>query len=169
VAVSKDTRGAAVLGIGDLAELTGMPVRTVRFYCDAGILEPQRSAGGHRGFSPSAVDQLGLVRRLRSLGLGLPAIAHVLAGDRSVAEVVAAERNALDAELAALSRVDITQFTGFLQAFIADLLAGHALAGAASPVFRTCGFLGFFGAAGWRCYRKYLIGRVAAVFRWTRG
>jgi DNA-binding transcriptional MerR regulator len=94
---------AASLGIGDLAALTGVPVRTIRFYCDEGLLDARRSAGGHRRFAPSAVDRLDLVRRLRGLGLGLPAIAHVLSGERSIAEVVAAERAALDVELAALA------------------------------------------------------------------
>ncbi|MFI6028540.1 MerR family transcriptional regulator [Amycolatopsis magusensis] len=92
-----------VLGIGELARRTGVPVRTVRFYCDEGILEPVRSAGGHRRFDVTAVEQLTLIRRLRGLGLGLPSIRQVLAGQRSVAEAVTAERAALDAELAALA------------------------------------------------------------------
>ncbi|MEU5990153.1 MerR family transcriptional regulator [Spirillospora sp. NPDC047418] len=95
--------GGAPLGIGDLAALTGVPVRTIRFYCDEGVLEPGRSAGGHRRFDRSAVDRLRLVRRLRALGLGLPAAAAVLTGERSLAEAVAAERRAADAELAALT------------------------------------------------------------------
>jgi excisionase family DNA binding protein len=98
--VTQDVSG---LGIGDLAELTGVPVRTIRFYCDEGLLDFRRSAGGHRRFARSAVERLDLVRRLRGLGLGLQAIAAVLSGERSVAEVVAAERAALDAELAALA------------------------------------------------------------------
>ena len=91
------------LGIGELAALTGVPVRTIRFYCDEGVLDAGRSAGGHRRFERSAVDRLRLVRRLRGLGLGLPAIAAVLTGERSLAEAVAAERRAADAELAALA------------------------------------------------------------------
>ncbi|MFI6848301.1 MerR family transcriptional regulator [Kitasatospora sp. NBC_00085] len=91
------------LGIGDLARLTGVPVRTVRFYCDEGIVDSVRSTGGHRRFDRAAVERLVLVRRLRGLGLGLPAVRHVLAGDRSVAEVVAAERAALDVRLAGLA------------------------------------------------------------------
>jgi DNA-binding transcriptional MerR regulator len=97
------TDSTATLGIGDLAVLTGVPVRTIRFYCDEGILETGRSAGGHRRFAPSAVERLDLVRRLRGLGLGLQAIAAVLTGERSLAEAVAAERAALDVELAALA------------------------------------------------------------------
>ncbi|WP_373281250.1 MerR family transcriptional regulator [Nocardia testacea] len=33
-----------------MARTTGLTVRTIRFYCDEGILESQRSAGGHRMF-----------------------------------------------------------------------------------------------------------------------
>ena len=94
---------ATALGIGDLAALTGVPVRTIRFYCDEGLLDSRRSAGGHRRFARSAVERLDLVRRLRGFGLGLPAIAGVLSGERSIDEVVAAERAALDVELASLA------------------------------------------------------------------
>ncbi|MFD9074272.1 MerR family transcriptional regulator [Streptomyces lasiicapitis] len=91
------------LSIGELARRAGVPVRTVRFYCDEGVLASVRSAGGHRRFEASAVERLTLVRRLRALGLGLPTIVAVLAGERSVAEAVAAERAALDVSLAALA------------------------------------------------------------------
>jgi DNA-binding transcriptional MerR regulator len=97
------TQDTSTLGIGDLAALTGVPVRTIRFYCDEGLLDSRRSAGGHRRFAASAVERLDLVRRLRGLGLGLQVIADVLSGERSIAEAVAAELAALDVELAALA------------------------------------------------------------------
>lgn len=95
--------GGTVLGIGELARLTGVPVRTIRFYCDEGVLEPARSAGGHRRFDRAAVDRLTAVRRLRGLGLGLTAIRDVLAGRTPLADAVAAERAALDVALADLA------------------------------------------------------------------
>lgn len=91
------------LGIGDLARAAGVPVRTVRFYSDSGVLESVRSSGGHRRFAYAAVDQLRLVRRLRGLGLSLPSIVDVLSGAQSLDSVVAAERKALDVEVAALA------------------------------------------------------------------
>jgi DNA-binding transcriptional MerR regulator len=103
VEVQPIVTGDTVLGIGDLARLTGVPVRTIRFYCDEGILDPPRSAGGHRRFDRDAVERLETVRLLRGLGLGLAVIADVLAGRRSLADVVAAERVALDVSLAELS------------------------------------------------------------------
>ncbi|MFI9504871.1 MerR family transcriptional regulator [Nocardia sp. NPDC052566] len=93
-----------LLSIGDLSRLTGVPVRTLRFYCDDGILESRRSGGGHRMFDPvTAVDRVVLLRRLRALGLSLAAITEVLTGARSIGEVVAAERAALDTELGVLA------------------------------------------------------------------
>lgn len=91
------------VGIGDLARQTGLPVRTIRFYCDEGLLEPVRSAGGHRRFDVATVHRLTLIRRLRGLGLGLRSITDVLAGRRSLADAVAAERAALDGEVATLA------------------------------------------------------------------
>ncbi|MFF9899627.1 MerR family transcriptional regulator [Streptomyces longispororuber] len=90
-------------GIGEVARLAGLPVRTVRFYCDEGLVDAVRSTGGHRRFDRAAVERLRLVRRLRGLGLGLSAVRSVLTGERAVAEAVAAERAALDARLAELS------------------------------------------------------------------
>ncbi|MFD3508209.1 MerR family transcriptional regulator [Nocardia sp. NPDC058666] len=92
------------LTIGEVAARTGVAVRTIRFYCDAGLLDVARTATGHRIFGPEAVDRLMLLRRLRSFGVGLAAIEDVLTGTRSIAEVIAAERAAVDDELAALYR-----------------------------------------------------------------
>lgn len=91
------------LGIGDLARRTGVPVRTIRFYCDEGLLTSARSAGGHRRFDPAQVHRLNLVRRMRGLGLSLNSIADVLAGERSLVEAAAAERAALDREVTTLA------------------------------------------------------------------
>ncbi|MEU6587164.1 MerR family transcriptional regulator [Nocardia sp. NPDC046763] len=99
-----DTRDGPLIGIGELSRLAGVPVRTIRFYCDAGVLESRRSPGGHRMFEAgTAVERLVLVRRLRGLGVGLGAIAEVLGGARSMVEAIAAERRAVDAELAELN------------------------------------------------------------------
>ncbi|GAB2922822.1 MerR family transcriptional regulator [Nonomuraea fastidiosa] len=91
------------LAIGDLARLTGVPVRTIRFYCDEGVIASVRSAGGHRRFDRAAVERLTLVRRLRGLGLGLSAIGAVLEGETTLARAVADERAALDVRLRELA------------------------------------------------------------------
>ncbi|MEV5573831.1 MerR family transcriptional regulator [Spirillospora sp. NPDC052269] len=91
------------LGIGELSRRTGVSVRTIRFYCDEGLLTPLRSGGGHRRFGPDAAERLRTVRRLRSLGMGLAAIRAVLSGEDDLGEAIARERAAVDAELSALA------------------------------------------------------------------
>jgi hypothetical protein len=62
----------ALLSIGELSARTGLPVRTIRFYSDSGVVPPaERSAGGYRLYGPDALARLGLVRTLRDLGSGL--------------------------------------------------------------------------------------------------
>ena len=88
------------LPIGRLAARLGVPVRTVRFWSDEGLVDPPaRSAGGYRLYDDAAVARLDLVRTLRELGLGLPAIRELLARRRTVAEVAAEHVRALDAEI----------------------------------------------------------------------
>ncbi|MFC6012029.1 MerR family transcriptional regulator [Nocardia lasii] len=89
--------------IGELAARSGVAVRTIRFYCDEGLLDATRTATGHRVFDPAAVERLMLLRRLRSFGIGLSAIQDILTGARSIAEVVAAERRTLDDDIDALN------------------------------------------------------------------
>ncbi|MGY1593422.1 MerR family transcriptional regulator [Geodermatophilus sp. SYSU D00708] len=89
-----------VLTIGRLADRIGVPVRTVRFWSDEGLVDPPvRSAAGYRLYDAAAVARLDLVRTLRELGLGLPAIRELLARRRTVAEVAAEHVRALDAEI----------------------------------------------------------------------
>ncbi len=101
-AVTEDT-SIGVAGIGELAERTGVSVRTIRFYCDSGVLDYRRTGAGHRIFDlPAAIDQLLLVRRLRALDVPLPTIVRVLGGAESLGTAVAVERAAVEAELDAL-------------------------------------------------------------------
>lgn len=102
--MTDDIRATALVSIGELARSTGLAVRTIRFYCDEGMLESRRSAGGHRMFeADSAIERLLLIRRLRALGLGLGSIVEVLREQRSIAEVVATEGARLDREFRSLA------------------------------------------------------------------
>lgn len=90
--------------IGDLARRTGLPVRTIRFYSDAGVLPPtHRSPANHRRYDPAAITRLELIRTLRSLGFDLPTIQQVLAGDVSVSQAVAIHADALDIHIRVLT------------------------------------------------------------------
>jgi DNA-binding transcriptional MerR regulator len=61
-----------MLTIGRLAEATGVPARTIRYYEQVGALAPpSRTAAGYRTYTPHAVERLAFVRRARALGLSL--------------------------------------------------------------------------------------------------
>jgi DNA-binding transcriptional MerR regulator len=76
--------------IGALARLTGLPVRTLRFYSDSGLVTPaDRSDAGYRLYDAAAAGRVELVRTLRELGVDLPTIKRVLDRELSVAGVPA--------------------------------------------------------------------------------
>ncbi|WP_157224812.1 MerR family transcriptional regulator [Nocardia thailandica] len=102
--MTENTRVDQPVSIGELARTTGLSVRTIRFYCDEGLLESRRSSGGHRIFEQgAAVDRVLLVRRLRAFGLGLDSISAVLSRERSLDEVLAAESERVDQEFRSLA------------------------------------------------------------------
>jgi DNA-binding transcriptional MerR regulator len=91
--------------IGRLAALTGLPVKTIRFYSDVGLLPPSgRTEAGHRRYTGTDVARLQLVRTLRDLEVSLDAIGQLLAGRRELGELLAAHVVALEARDRALHR-----------------------------------------------------------------
>ncbi|MBB4923871.1 helix-turn-helix domain-containing protein [Kitasatospora kifunensis] len=86
--------------IGELAHLTGLSVKTIRFWSDAGVVPPtDRTPAGYRRYGPDALARLDLVRTLRELGVDLATIQRVLAREVTVAEVAAAHAEALDVQI----------------------------------------------------------------------
>ncbi|WP_067821088.1 MerR family transcriptional regulator [Actinomadura kijaniata] len=89
--------------IGELARRTGLPVRTIRFYSDAGLVPPStRSGGGYRLYDVTAVARLDLVRTLRELDVDLPTVRRVLDHEVDLADVAAAHVRAIDVQIDAL-------------------------------------------------------------------
>ncbi|MDQ6744526.1 MAG: MerR family transcriptional regulator [Actinomycetota bacterium] len=89
--------------IGELAARSGLTVRTLRFYAEAGVLpEATRSEAGYRMFDPDSVPRARLVRTLRELGVSLDDVKRVLVAEASLADVAAAHVRALDAQIRAL-------------------------------------------------------------------
>ncbi|MFB7978558.1 MerR family transcriptional regulator [Streptomyces vinaceus] len=89
--------------IGELSRRTGLPVRTIRFYSDSGVVAPTtRSPAGYRLYDFDALLRLELLRTLRELGVDLPTVRRVLDRELSVAEVAAAHADALDVEIRVL-------------------------------------------------------------------
>jgi MerR family transcriptional regulator, thiopeptide resistance regulator len=69
--------------IQDIARMAGTTSRTLRHYDDVGLVTPSRiGANGYRYYDADALVRLQRVLLLRELGLGIPAIGEVLAGQR---------------------------------------------------------------------------------------
>lgn len=69
-----------VMHIGELAERTGLSLRTIRHYDEVGLVTPSgRSDGGFREYSPSDLSRLMLIRRMKPLGYSLEQMAELLA------------------------------------------------------------------------------------------
>ncbi|WP_412061805.1 MerR family transcriptional regulator [Rubrivirga sp. IMCC45206] len=87
------------LSVGALAARAGVTVRTLHHYDALGLVRAQRSEAGHRRYGPAEVERLHHVTALRTLGLGLDAIAQALdAPDADARALVARQRAAFDAE-----------------------------------------------------------------------
>ncbi|WP_412068905.1 MerR family transcriptional regulator [Rubrivirga sp. IMCC43871] len=87
------------LSVGALAARAGVTVRTLHHYDAIGLVRARRSEAGHRRYGPADVERLHHVTALRTLGLGLDAIAEALdAPDFDARAVVARQRAAFDAE-----------------------------------------------------------------------
>ncbi|MFG1868206.1 MerR family transcriptional regulator [Micromonospora arborensis] len=89
--------------IGELAQRTGLSVKTIRYYADSGIVPPtDRSPAGYRRYGPDAVARLELVRTLRDLGVDLAAIRRVVDCEVPLHEVAAAHAEALAVQIRVL-------------------------------------------------------------------
>lgn len=59
------------MNIKDVAERTGLPPKTIRYYEDIKLVAPARSANGYRDFSASDVHKLAFLGRARALGFSI--------------------------------------------------------------------------------------------------
>ncbi|GIP07335.1 hypothetical protein J28TS4_57420 [Paenibacillus lautus] len=67
--------------VGDLAKLTGLTVRTLRFYDQIGLFSPSgQTESGHRLYNESDLSRLHQILSLKELGLSLDEIKSALNG-----------------------------------------------------------------------------------------
>ena len=65
--------------IGEVAERSGVPARTIRFYEQAKVLTlPPRSSGGYRIYSDRTLAELTFIKRAQRLGFSLDEIREIL-------------------------------------------------------------------------------------------
>jgi DNA-binding transcriptional MerR regulator len=85
-----------VFAISVAAEMTSMQIQNLRVYERRGLVEPDRTAGGTRLYSPADIERLHRIRELLAAGLNLAGVAAVVR--------LEAENAALRAQVARLRR-----------------------------------------------------------------
>ncbi|WP_369145496.1 MerR family transcriptional regulator [Streptomyces sp. R44] len=91
--------------IQEIAKKAGTTSRTLRHYGERGLLEPSRiGANGYRYYDQAALVRLQRILLLRELGLSLPAIAEVLAGQRDTSAALRTHLALLEQERERIGR-----------------------------------------------------------------
>ena len=69
---AKQTTTENLHQIGEVAELVGLSLRTVRYYEEVGLLSaPARTEGGFRLYGAEHIDQLLLIKQMKPLGFSI--------------------------------------------------------------------------------------------------
>jgi len=117
--------------IQQIARLSGTTSRTLRHYDDLGLLPPTSiGANGYRYYDEAALTRLQRILLLRELGLGLPAIAEVLAGQTDDTAALEShlgwlehERDRVDRQIASVTTT-ILKLRGGEQLMAEEMLDG---------------------------------------------
>lgn len=67
------------MNIGDVARVSGLPTKTIRYYEEIGLISPLRSTNGYRTFRDSDLHKLAFLGRARSLGFTIDDCRNLLA------------------------------------------------------------------------------------------
>ena len=59
------------MNIGDVAERSGLPPKTIRYYEDIGLIAPRRRKNGYRSFRATDLHKLAFLGRARALGFSI--------------------------------------------------------------------------------------------------
>lgn len=118
-----------MLTIGRLAERSGVPISTLRYYERLGLLWPQgRSEGGFRLYGEEALQRLRFIRSAQALGVPLREVRRILAVRdegrapcRHVLELLSAQVGRLEEQMARLAALhhDLKELLGELEARVA--------------------------------------------------
>lgn len=103
------------MNIGDVAERSGLPAKTIRYYEDIGFIKPRRNLNGYRHFDEKELHKLAFIGRARSLGFTIEDCRTLLAlyedKDRAsadVKEIATQNLKEIDAKIADLKAMRAT-------------------------------------------------------------
>lgn len=117
------------MNIKDVAERSGLPAKTIRYYEDIGLITPLRSANGYRAFRESDLHKLAFLARARGLGFSIEDCRKLLA--------LYEDRSRASADVKSLAEAHLEQIASkieelkAMQATLSDLV--HACAGDDRP------------------------------------
>lgn len=99
----KNTSSQELLTIGQLSQLTGASVRSIRHYDEHGLLASVRASNGYRMFPEKAVTQVKQIQRMIATGFtiddirGFPDCMLLIEGARSCDQITEVQRVRLEA------------------------------------------------------------------------
>lgn len=64
--------------ISEVADRSGVPATTLRYYDSIGLIQARRATNGYRDYDPSVLERLALVDAAQRLDLSLPQIGELL-------------------------------------------------------------------------------------------
>ena len=76
--MAADAHHRGVFAISVAADMVAMQIQNLRVYERRGLVDPDRSSGGSRLYSPADIDRLHRIKRLLADGLNIAGIAKVL-------------------------------------------------------------------------------------------
>jgi DNA-binding transcriptional MerR regulator len=91
--------------IGELSRKTGVPVKTIRYYHEEGILQPHGTTeAGYRLYTTADEERLNSIRSFRALGFSLDAIRTMLDNPQDARMLAQLQLHVLQTQLRALRR-----------------------------------------------------------------
>lgn len=67
------------MNVGNAAQRSGLPAKTIRYYEDIGLVAPERSQNGYRRYSDDDIHRLAFLKRARSLGFSIDECRQLMA------------------------------------------------------------------------------------------
>jgi Cu(I)-responsive transcriptional regulator len=108
------------MNIGDVAERSGLPAKTIRYDEVIGLIRPRRGANGYRAFAEADVHRLAFLGRARSLGFSIEECRALLGLYADESRTSADVKQMAETHLADIDR-RIAELQG-LRATLADLV-----------------------------------------------
>jgi DNA-binding transcriptional MerR regulator len=91
------------LRIGEVARRSGLSVKTIRFYCDQGLLRPSgRSEAGYRLFQEDILAELAIIRAMRAMDVPIAELARILEVRRAGVCNCSALKESIGAKMASI-------------------------------------------------------------------